>query len=422
MKDDVFLFLTYFLPKCLLRCLFGFVFFIIFSINISAQNIYNITKPVEIPFEIRNDFMIVKVIFDKKLLLNFIFDTGAEHTVLLNKEIANLLKIPFERRIQILGADMQKDLFAYLVRRIHLQISTISLPNQSLLVLEEDYLELGMRTGVEIQGVIGADVFKAYRVSIDYEKKILKLSPSSSKSPGKSYQKIPIDINKNKPYLNTDIELSDTTKVEVKLLLDTGANLALLLHTDTHSDLKLPESVIPGEVGVGLGGKLNGFSGRVRALLFRGSDLKLNDVVSNFQELYSDMDTAQIYDRNGIVGNQILRRFHVVIDYPQQVLYLKPNRKYKQKFEFDKSGLILIAGGKALNKYYVSKVIPGSPAAEVGIIRGDLILRLNGTATTFFPLDTILKKLKRKPGKKIRLVILRQGRKMKRTFVLRDLI
>ena len=398
-----------------------FLFLLLFPISVFSQNVYGIEKSVEIPFEYHNDFIVVKVLFNKRFPLNFVFDTGAEHTILLKKEIAEVMEIPFERRIQIVGSDMQEVLYAYLARRIHFKINEISIPNKSILVLEKDYFDFEERVGVNVEGIIGADVFKSYRLSINYDTKTIKLSPSSTKSP-RNYEAIPIEIHKNKPYLNSIIELSDTTSVPVKLLIDTGAGLALLLHTDTHSDLELPAQVIPGEVGVGLGGTIDGFLGRVKKLPLKDSKLRLLDVVTNFQELNSGLETSLLNARNGIIGNKILRRFQVIIDYPQEKLYLKANKRYKQKFEFDRSGLVLIAGGAKLNEYYVSKVIPNSPAAEAGIIRGDRIIGLNGTTAAFSTLGSVLKRLKRKPGKKIRLVILRRGTKMKRHLILRDLI
>jgi len=399
------------------------VLFFLFSLPYSgiSQNIHGIEKPVEIPFEYHNDFIVVKIFFNKTFPLNFVFDTGAEHTILLKKEIAEVMDIPYERRIQIVGSDMREELYAYLARGIHFKMGQITIPHKSILVLEEDYFEFEKRVGVDIEGIIGADIFKAYRLAINYDTKTIKLYPSSTKAP-RNFENIPLEIYKSKPYLNSTIELSDTTSVPVKLLIDTGAGLALLLHTDTHPDLELPEQVILGEVGIGLGGAIEGFLGRVKMLPFNQSKLKLLDVVTNFQELNSDLETSQLNARNGIVGNKILRRFQVVIDYPQRKLYLKPNKKYKRKFEFDRSGLVLIAGGENLNEYYVSKVVPNSPAAEVGIIRGDRIVSINGTATAFTTLEGILQRLKRKPGKKIKLILSRRGTKMRRHFLLRDLI
>ena len=388
----------------------------------SAQTIHGIRKPTEIPFEYYNDFIVIPVVFNKILPLNFIFDTGAEHTVLMKREIADAMGIPFEKRFRIIGSDMTQELYAYLIRRIQFQMNSIKIPNQSLLVLEEDYFEFEKRVGKDVHGIIGTDIFRAYRVQIDYVDKKIILSPSSPRSPGRGFRSVPVELNRHRPYLTTQVTLSDTTNLPVKLLLDTGAGLAMILHTDTHPDLSAPERVIPGEVGAGLGGVIEGFLGRTDELALKKTDLKLRNVVTHFQELNDDLDTTRLNARNGIIGNQVLRRFDVVLDYPREELYLKPNKYYKQKFKFDKSGLVLYAAGSNLNKYIVTKVIPGSPAAEADIRRGDRILRINGTASVLTNLGAILSKLKRKSGKKIKLVVEREGVKLKKRFVLRDLI
>lgn len=387
-----------------------------------GQNLFGLEKSVDIPFEYFNDFIIIDVVFNDALPLKFIFDTGAEHTVLLKKEIAEVSEIPYERRFQIIGSDMRTDLYAYLIRKIPLKIGAIKIANQSLLVLEEDYFDFEEKVGTPIQGIIGADIFRSYQIHIDYEKMILRFALSGEDKFLKNYEKIPIELFKNKPYLSAQVGLTDTSEIQVKLLLDTGAGLALLLHTDTHEDLKLPDRVITGQVGVGLGGDLEGFLGRVRSLDLPNTGYSLNNIVTNFQELNEQLDTTQLNHRNGLLGNQVLKRFRVVIDYPMGILYLKRNRRYKSKFEFDKSGLIVVAAGKNLTNYYVTKVLPNSPAAEAGIIRGDRIIKINGTDTWLMNLESILNRLKRKTGKKIKLTIRRNNAKMKREFRLRDLI
>lgn len=383
---------------------------------------YGITKPVDIPFEIHNNFIVIPVLFNRTLPLNFIYDTGAEHTVLMKREVAEIMKIPFERRLQIIGSDMRRELFVYLVREVHLKIGAINIPNQSLLVLEEDYFRFDEMAGLNVQGIIGADVFRGYRVEIDYRNRRLTISPSSNKTPGKRFREIPVEIYKNKPYFETDVLLSDTTNAEVKLLIDTGSNLPLILYTDTHPDLDVPENVVTGAVASGLGGSLEGVTGRVDKLPLHETGFKLNEVTTSFQELIIDLDTTRLNGRNGIIGNPALRRFDVVIDYPRSQFFVRPNKYYKEEFEYDKSGLILIAGGASLNQIYVSKVVPGSPAAEAGIFRGDRIVKINGIGTAFTSLTAILKKLKKKEGKKIKLVLRRRNVKMKRTFRLRELI
>ncbi|MEG0762174.1 MAG: peptide-binding protein, partial [Chryseobacterium sp.] len=44
-------------------------------------------------------------------------------------------------------------------------------------------------------------------------------------------------------------------------------------------------------------------------------------------------------ERKGSLGGEILRRFTVVFDYPNQKLYLKKNGNYNDSFNFNMSGL-----------------------------------------------------------------------------------
>jgi hypothetical protein len=405
-----------------ISCLIGFLLFI--STFVSAQPGFEILKDVrkiDIPFEYENNLIIVKITFNRIFPLKFIFDTGAEHTILSKREITDILGIPYEREFKIVGSDMKTELSAYLVRNIHLKVGDMIVPNHSMLVLGDDYFRFEEMAGLEIHGILGADVFRGLAVKINYERKLITLMKYKHFTPpsGK-YMPVPIEIKRNKPYLETTIQIQPDSVIRVRLLLDTGAMLSLLLNTDTHPNLKLPLNTIKGNVGTGLGGFIEGYMGRVSLLQF--GTLKCTEVLTNFQELTEGVDTNILMGRNGIIGNEILSRFHLVIDYPGQMLYLQPNRRYKESFEFDKSGLVIIAANVHLNQYLIHSIIPGSPAEEAGLLPGDEIRRINFFPSGFLSLNSIQKILRRKAGKEIRVVVKRNGEKIKFNFTLRKLI
>ena len=417
--------LFYMITKCwVLRCSF-LLFFLVFAICAEAQKsdfIFDRGKhKFEIPFEYKNDFIIVDLYFNDVFPLKFIFDTGAEHTVLIKREIADLFQIDYTRRFTLYGADMKTQLFAYLAPGISLRVNKIKAVDRSILVLDEDYLNFQELTGVNIHGILGADFFRRFIVEINYRKqRIILHDPNHYIPPKKKFIEVPLDIYRNKPYINANVLISKNDGVNVKLLLDTGASLALMLYTTTHPDLMVPEKVLNTNIGMGLGGYIEGYIGRIE--LFDFYDFKLNNVITNYQEFQPQFDSTFLNDRNGLLGNLLLKKFDIIIDYVSNKLYLNPNKNYKEKFTYDKSGLIIAAGGDNLRQFSILKVIEKTPAGEAGLKKGDEIKNFNGWPASFISLGKILKVLKSKPGRTIKMKIQRGDKKIKVQFKLRDLI
>lgn len=383
----------------------------------------HLPNKLEIPFEYKNNLILVNVVFQKVFPLKFIFDTGAEHTILSRREITDVLRMKYQREFKLVGADMSKDLTAHLVRGVHLELGKrMLLPFHSILVLEEDYFRFEEVTGMKIHGILGADIFRTFVVKINYQRQVITLIKPSHFAPEKfpDYTPIPIEVNKYKPYINCPLKIYQDTALNVKLLLDSGATTALIINTNTHENLKLPPTVLSGNIGLGLGGFLEGFMGRVESLNMHS--FELNEILTNFQDIPPQLDSTIINSRNGIIGNQILRRFHVIIDYWNEMLYLKPNKHYKASFEYDKSGIVLIAGGVQLNRFIVHDVLENSPAEEAGLRIGDEIKNLNRMPMSFFSLQDAVYIFSKKEGKKIRLIVKRNGKRHKILFRLRKLI
>jgi predicted metalloprotease with PDZ domain len=141
---------------------------------------------------------------------------------------------------------------------------------------------------------------------------------------------------------------------------------------------------------------------------------------------FQPLDTAGmtfLNDREGIVGNRILKRFNVTIDYIRDKVYFKPEGGYwKRRFRFDRSGMSIIAGGQNLRTYNVANIVPGSPADEAGIQVGDRIVAMNGTSVSFIGLGALIRKLEGKVGKKIKIRYERDGKYNIVEFRLRSLI
>ncbi len=406
-----------------MRTVVLFLFFSSFLNPVFTQGFLGINtdfKRIDIPFEYENNLIVVEVVFNKVFPLKFIFDTGAENTILAKKEFADILGIPYEREFKLMGADMKTELTAYLIRNIHLHTGELVMPRHSMLVLDDDYFRFEEVAGLEVHGILGADIFRNLVVKINFERKLITLTKRRHFKPPKDYESVPIEIVRSKPYLITNLNLKQDSTVKVKLLIDSGAMVTLLVNTNTHPDLHLPPNVLRGNLGAGLGGFIEGYIGRIKTLEF--GSYQINEIVANFQEIDSMMDVSILNGRHGILGNQLLKKFHLIIDYPRETLYLKANRKFKKSIEFDKSGIVVIAASVHLDSYLIHEVIPGTPAAEAGLLRGDKIISINGWPQGFLTLGSINKILRKKEGKRIRMRIRRDGVKMVFSFKLRNLI
>ena len=375
----------------------------------------------EIPFELHDNFIIVNVVFENVFPLRFIFDTGAEYTILAKKEIATSLNVPFDRSIMLMGTDMRTQMQAYIARRIRLKMPNLILV-KDILVLEDDFLQLEKFVGLDVHGILGVEAFKGYIVKIDYVKKIITLYDPSvfGKADHRKYEELPIEIIRSKPYLTTEAQIQTDSSVSLKLLIDTGAGLSLLLHTYSTPGLVMPKTVIRGNLGTGMGGIIEGFVGRIKTLKI--GSLRLNSPVCNFQELLVLSDSSYLNRRNGLLGSEILSRLNIIIDFPREKIYFQPNSSFNQSFTYDRSGLQLIAHGELLNRFIVQYVLDNSPAHEAGIQVGDELLKINGLQTSFYNLGTLNNMFHKRVGKKIKLTVLRNNRKIKYTFHLRDLI
>lgn len=381
-------------------------------------------RQVDIPFEYTNNFIIINVLFNGILPLKFIFDTGAEHTILSKREMSDMLQVTYEREFRVTGSDLNTELVAYLARRIRFEIpEKVVAPREDILVLQEDYFRFEEYAGVKVHGILSANAFSKYIIKINYDRHVITLFDREYFKKEEGFQPVPLEIYRNKIYLNTLLHIFPDSVAAVKLLVDTGAGLPLLLFTETHPLLHPPPNALPSNIGMGLGGFLEGFTGRVHRLQL--GDFGQESIITYFQTLdssYNINNVEYLNKRNGLIGNALLSRFFVILDYQKGIMWLKPAKHFKSKFVYDRSGLNLIATGADFNHYIVQSVIPGSPAAEAGFQKGDEIVKVGIFPTGFSSLGDLQRVFQKKVGKRLKITLKRDGQKMKKTIVLRDLI
>ncbi len=382
-------------------------------------DILNGKDKLTIPFEYVEGFIVIEIGLNNALPLHFIFDTGAENTILLEKFYAKLMGLSLTEKVKIIGSDNSSVSLGYISRRVPLSFKVGGPFIADILVLDEESIDFNNIIGRQIDGILGGNILTGSVVEIDYKKQQLTFYNSEKFNKPKRFHEEKIEIFNQRPFINAKVAISNETNSELKLLMDTGAGLHFLLDELSHPGISMPDSVIDGRIGDGLGGKLGGFLGNVEDFNI------LNDSYQNIPVYFQRKDSASLAisianRRNGIIGNIYWQQNVVIIDYAREKLYTKQYRKKKKKFRFNKSGLVVFAVGNSLENYMVQYVAKGSAADLVGLKAGDVILSLNKWPNQFLNLQYINRKLSGKEGDTITIVVKRKGERLKFTFDLKN--
>jgi len=147
----------------------------------------------------------------------------------------------------------------------------------------------------------------------------------------------------------------------------------------------LPEKFIAANLGVGLTGPIEGFISRIKEIEL--GKYKIKNVITSFPE--ERPPDKVIEPRDGNLGMKILKRFTIIIDYPDSAIYLKPGPNLSDPFEHDMSGLEYYSTGSDYNHVIISRVEPGSAADEVGLEKDDEIVAINFKPVSSMTLEQI---------------------------------
>lgn len=379
-------------------------------------------KRADIPIQIHNNLVVVSVMINETLPLKFIVDTGVRTAILTQKMFSDILDLKYTRKYTIAGPGGNKLVDAYITNNVSISMpglnGTLGVEGKghTLLVLEQDLLELRNYLGVDVHGILGYELFSRFIVRIDYKRKVMTLFTPEKFKRGKKYEEIPMLIEDTKPFIVTPVNIDTDNLLTAKLLVDTGASHSLLLEPTSDKRIVVPPNRVSTVLGRALGGIITGKTGRIGSLEL--GKFALQKVITNFPDSNSYLDTLKhsITFRNGSVGGEILSRFTVVFNFPQGKLYLKKNSDFKKEFYLNLSGLEMKAKGSKLDIYEVMEVRDLSPAREAGLLRGDLIISVNGMLTKDMRLNQVNAMLNSAPGKKIRLEIERNKIKQKLEF------
>jgi hypothetical protein len=324
--------------------------------------------------------------------LNFVLDTGSSGISLDSStaDYLGLIPTPTDRTIRGI-AGIRKVSFLY-NQKLHFPNLTIDSLNFHI----NDYGILTAVYGEKIDGIIGFSVFSRYITKLNYDSmKVSFWTKGTIRYPRGGYLLKP-SINQ---LAAQTLRVRDERAITSKFLYDMGAGVCMLLSKDFIADSSIFEKKKKKWIkeGEGLGGKID-----MELTLLR--EIKIGPY--RFRKvpvyIFDDVNNVTSYPyMGGLIGNDILRRFNVIINYAKSDIYLTPNSHFNDLFDYSYSGIEL---------YYIEGLIligdvaKGSPAEAAGVKEGDEVVAVN---KNFSQNLNQYKIALQAPNQKVRLIIRR---------------
>jgi hypothetical protein len=262
-----------------------------------------------------------------------------------------------------------------------------------------DYDVLSSVYGEKVDGIIGYSFFSRYIVKIDFDSNMVEVY-----SPGKiSYPREGTTLHPVFTALPIQwLQVKDRKKTNFNYYFDTGAGLCFLMSEQYAKDSSIlyahRKPVVTQAEGMG---------GRLQMRLTVVKELKVGPY--RFRHvptyLYNDEYNVTSYPFvGGLLGNDLLRRFNLVLNYPAREIHLKPNSHYYDAFDYAYTGLgIYYVGGKIM----IEDIVPGSPADIAKLKVGD---ELYSVGINFSHNIQAYKNVLQTAGEDIKLIVNRDGK------------
>jgi hypothetical protein len=280
------------------------------------------TGEVTVPFEYFQQHIYVTVSLQNRPGFIFMLDSGASK---------NILNLRTAQQLGMKPCDMQPEknigfgyerIYVAPEENVDTELGPIPVA-RTMSVMDLNKFERHFSHPTD--GMLGQPFFRHFVVKLDFEKKLLSISPADTFSYRGLGIKIPLASSKNFIVIPVTVGSGRYTRHVVDVSVDTGSNDTLLLYEKFAGRLDLKGSLLHAVPGQAFG--LNGYypvkRGIVDSLLI--GDAKTQNLTVDYLDQSEDIGPEK--DIPGAIGNGILQSFRVVVfDLPHRrmIFELKP--------------------------------------------------------------------------------------------------
>jgi hypothetical protein len=364
------------------------------------------------PFELIRNQIVIPVEM-KGSRLNLILDSGmpAEGMLLFGSQRIDDLKLQYVGKARVMGVGGQA-IEADMAAGETASLPGMLMKNQMVIVMPHDSIRSHHFEGKD--GIIGFSLLSRFVVKIDYDSmQVTLIEPEKFQYSGAKHI-YEVAVENNRIFLPVSLRINQDVHISADLVLDTGNGAALILDESSTKGIVVPEKSIVYTTR-SINDEIPRHAGRISAVQL--GDVTFDNVLCSFRSKESEPPPR--WQKDGNLGNELLRRFNMILDIPNKRIMLEPNHHVDEPFKFNMAGFQVIRSEHG--HFRITHVIPDSPASQSGLEKGDQIVSINGKPSsqyTYDDSDDILTQER----KFVQLVILSSGKEEEVRIELRQLI
>lgn len=281
---------------------------ILISINGSAQKL-EIRDTIALTINEHNTIS-VKAIFNENDTLNLNFDTGTTELVLINDILKNKLKSTTELYSKFYNLKIGKTIYKTKVYDAEL-------------------------AGHGTDGRFGWDFFKGKVVELNYDNNSMIIHSELPKyaTLDSKFTVLKMEFWKDLFFVSSEIKENGIANKDL-YLFDTGFDRTLMLDNDLLKEVNFPTNkmkVIKKVMMKGAqGNEIPVITSNLNILKI--GNYKLKNIPVQITNAQKPLKNKNVH----ILGNEILKRFNIFLDFQNTVVYMKPNKFYNENYRDEK--------------------------------------------------------------------------------------
>lgn len=327
-----------------MRLIYFFLILCLQTVNAQSNwDFFLMKKKVTIPFKISNNAIVLQPKING-VKLNMFLDTGSAVNVLFNFPAQDSLVFTNTTSINVTGPGLKQPIKGVLAQNNKVEFNNLKNEKFNIILLLEGEQNFSTNIGLPIHGIMGTDFFKNNNVEINYITKKITFYRTENRKLKRNkakFKALDFTFKENKPYVPINIALDNAETKTFELLIDTGLSDGIWLF-EKRIDIANKKQITD-FLGNSLGGEIFGKKTRFNKVSI--SDFELNQPILSFPDSLFYKKDVKISSADGSLGGDMLCRFKIIFDYPNQKMYLEKNSNFNKPFVYNIAGINLQNNG-----------------------------------------------------------------------------